>query len=74
VLTAGNIAVVFKGRLFFESETTLSGCHYNSDRGGGWLIDQKEAVLLGGLNAPSADGGWPLVNAGTFEDEGLWKI
>jgi len=37
-------------------------------------MDQNEAVCLGGLKGPSADGGWPLVDAGTFEDEGLWKI
>ena len=37
-------------------------------------MDQKEAVWLGGLNGPSADEGWPLVDAGTCEDEGLWKI
>jgi len=36
-------------------------------------MDQKEAVR-GCLNGPSADGGWPLVDAGTFEDEGWWKI
>jgi len=35
---------------------------------------QKEAVFWGGLNSASADGGWPLVDAGTLEDEGLWKI
>jgi len=34
-------------------------------------MDQKEAVFFGGLNGPSADRGWPLVDAGTFEDEGL---
>jgi len=28
----------------------------------------------GGLNGPSADGGWLLVDAGTFEDEELWMI
>jgi len=37
-------------------------------------MDQKEAAFLGCLNGPLADGGWPLVDAGTFEDEGLWKI
>jgi len=37
-------------------------------------MDQKEAVFLGGLNTLSWDGGWPLVDAGTFEDKGLWKI
>jgi len=37
-------------------------------------MDQKEAAFWGGLNGPSADGGCPLVDAGTFEDEGLWKI
>jgi len=37
-------------------------------------MDQKEAVFLWGLNGPLADGEWPLVDAGTFEDEGLWKI
>jgi len=37
-------------------------------------MDQKEAVCWGGLNGPSVDGGWPPVDAGTFEDEGLWKI
>jgi len=37
-------------------------------------MDQKEAAFWGGLNDPSADGEWPLVEAGTFEDEGLWKI
>jgi len=37
-------------------------------------MDQKEAVLLGDSDVPSADGGWPLVDAGTLEDEGLWKI
>jgi len=34
-------------------------------------MDQIEAVFLGDLNSPSVDGGWPLVDAGTFEDEGL---
>ena len=37
-------------------------------------MDQKEAAFWGDLNGSSADGGWPLVDAGTFEDEGLWKI
>jgi len=37
-------------------------------------MDQKEAVFCGGLNGPAADGGWLLDDAGTFEDEGLWKI
>jgi len=37
-------------------------------------MHQKEAAFRGGLNGPSADGGWPLVDAGTFGDEGLWKI
>jgi len=74
VLIPGNIVVVFKGRRFFDSETTLCGCECNSDRGGGWLIDEKEAAFWGSLNGPSADGGWRLVDAGTFEDEGLWKI
>jgi len=37
-------------------------------------MDQKKAVFLGVLNGPSADGGWPIVDAGTFEDEGLLKI
>jgi len=37
-------------------------------------MDQKEAAFWGGLNGPSADGGWPLVDTCTFEDEGLWKI
>jgi len=37
-------------------------------------MDPKEAAFWGGLSAPSADGGRPLVDAGTFEDEGLWKI
>jgi len=37
-------------------------------------MDQKVTVFVEGLNGPSADGGWPLVDAGTFEDEGLWKI
>ena len=36
-------------------------------------MDQKEAASCGGLKGPSADGGWPLVDAGTFEEEGLWK-
>jgi len=35
------------------------------------LMDQKEAAFWGGLNGPSPDGGSPLVDAGTFEDEGL---
>jgi len=34
-------------------------------------MDQKEAVFLGGLNDTSADGGWPLVDAGTFEDRSV---
>jgi len=37
-------------------------------------MDQKEAAFWGDLNGPSADGGWPLVDAGTFEGEGLCKI
>jgi len=37
-------------------------------------MDQKETVFLGSLNGPSADGGWLLLDAGTFEDAGLWKI
>jgi len=37
-------------------------------------MDQKEAAFWGCLNSPSADGGWPLVDASTFEHEGLWKI
>jgi len=37
-------------------------------------MDQKGAAFWGGLNSPSADGGWSLVDAGTFEDEGWWKI
>jgi len=37
-------------------------------------MDQKEADFCGGLNGPSADGGWPLVDTGTFEYKGLWKI
>jgi len=44
VLLPGNIAVVFKGRHFFETETNRSGCHSISDRGGGWLMDQKEGA------------------------------
>jgi len=34
-------------------------------------MDQKEVDFFGGLNGPLAEGGWPLVDAGTFEDEGL---
>jgi len=34
-------------------------------------MHQKEAAFWRGLNGPSADRGWPLVDAGTFEDEGL---
>jgi len=37
-------------------------------------MDQKEAVFLGSLNSPSEDGGLLLVDAGTFENEGLWNI
>jgi len=37
-------------------------------------MDQKEAAVWGSLDGPSADGGWPLVDACTVEDEGLWKI
>ena len=37
-------------------------------------MDQKEHAFWRGSNGPSADGGWPLVDAGTFEDEGLGKI
>jgi len=37
-------------------------------------MHQKEDAFLGGLNPPSADGGWPRVDAGPFEDDGLWKI
>jgi len=37
-------------------------------------MDQKKAVFWGGLNGPSADAGWPLVDARTFADERLWKI
>jgi len=37
-------------------------------------MNQKEAVFGRGLNGPSADGALPVVNAGTIEDEGLWKI
>jgi len=37
-------------------------------------MDQKEGVFWGGLNGPSADGECPLVDPGTWEDEGLWKI
>jgi len=37
-------------------------------------MDQKEAVFLRDLNVHSADRGLPLVDAGTFEDRGLWKI
>jgi len=31
-------------------------------------MDQKDAIFSGSLNGPSADGGWPQVDAGTFED------
>jgi len=34
-------------------------------------MDQKEAAFWGGLNSPSADGGWPQVDACPFEDAGL---
>jgi len=37
-------------------------------------MDYKEVAFWGGLNGPSADGGWPLVDASTIEDQGLWKI
>jgi len=37
-------------------------------------MDQKEDAFWGGLNGPSVDRGWLVVDAGTFEDEGLWKI
>ena len=37
-------------------------------------MDQIKAIFLFFLNGPSVDRGWPLVDAGTFEDEGLWKI
>jgi len=74
VLNLGNIAVVFKESRFFATETNLSGCHCNTYWGGGWLMDQKEAAFWGGLTGPSADRGSPLVDARTFEDEGLWKI
>jgi len=47
VLTLDKIAFVFKGRQFFESETNLGGCYCNSDRGGGWLMDQEEASFFG---------------------------
>jgi len=30
----------------------------------------QRGCFLGGLNGPSMDGGWPLVDAGTFKDEG----
>jgi len=36
-------------------------------------MDQKETVFLAGVNCPSADGGWPRVDAGTFEDDALSK-
>jgi len=32
-------------------------------------MDLKEAVFGRGLNSPSADRGWPLVDGGTFEEE-----
>jgi len=37
-------------------------------------MDPKETAFWECLNGPSADGGWPLVDAGTFEDEGYWRI
>jgi len=37
-------------------------------------MDHKDGVFLRRLKRPSADGGWPIVDTGTFEDEGLWKI
>jgi len=36
-------------------------------------MDQKETVFFAGFNCPSADGGWPQVDVGTFEDEALSK-
>ena len=45
VLTPVNIAGVFKGPLFFKSEANLRGCHCNTGRGGGWLLDRKEAFF-----------------------------
>ena len=45
VLTPVNIAGVFKGPRFFKSEANLRGCHCNTGRGGGWLLDRKEAFF-----------------------------
>jgi len=44
-LTPVNIAGVFKGPRFFKSEANLRGCHCNTGRGGGWLLDRKEAFF-----------------------------
>jgi len=45
VLTRVNIAGVFKGPRFFKSKANLGGCHCNTGRGGGWLLDRKEAFF-----------------------------